>query len=130
MVGYIETPRGLRGLSTVWAQNLSEGVKRRFYKNYYIAKNKQNGAKAFSNYSKQKYEGDAKTNKKHVQRDIKRIEKYCSVVRVIASTQVEKMKNFRQKKAHIMEIQVNGGTVADKVKWTVGNFEKEVKVSE
>merc|ERR1719473_92955 len=28
MVGYIPTPRGLRGLTTVWTQNMSEGVKR------------------------------------------------------------------------------------------------------
>merc|ERR1712168_337138 len=33
VVGYIETPRGLRVLKTVWAEHLSEECKRRFYKN-------------------------------------------------------------------------------------------------
>jgi len=122
MVGYIDTPRGLRALSTVWAQNLSKGVIRRFYKNYYVAKKR-----AFQNYKK-KYDED-KNSKNHVNRDINRIKKYCSVVRVLAATQIEKCK-FRQKKAHLMEIQVNGGSVAQKVEWASGKFEQEVPVSD
>jgi large subunit ribosomal protein L3e len=31
LVGYVETPRGLRTLTTVWAEHLSESLKRRFY---------------------------------------------------------------------------------------------------
>lgn len=34
VVGYTMTPRGLRTLNTVWAQHLSEEVRRRFYKNW------------------------------------------------------------------------------------------------
>ena len=34
LVGYIETPRGLRALTSVWAGHLSEECKRRFYKNW------------------------------------------------------------------------------------------------
>ncbi|KAG0778006.1 hypothetical protein G6F22_011492 [Rhizopus arrhizus] len=34
VVGYVETPRGLRSLTTVWAEHLSEEAKRRFYKNW------------------------------------------------------------------------------------------------
>jgi len=33
-----------------------------------------------------------------------------------------------QKKAHLMEIQVNGGSVADKVNFAQGLFEKQVPV--
>lgn len=33
-VGYIKTPRGLRSLNTVWAEHLSDEVKRKFYKNF------------------------------------------------------------------------------------------------
>lgn len=33
-VGYIETPHGLRALTTVWAEHLSEDCRRRFYKNW------------------------------------------------------------------------------------------------
>ena len=36
-VGYIETPRGLRALTTVWAGHLSEECKRRFYKNWCVS---------------------------------------------------------------------------------------------
>merc|ERR1740115_180120 len=120
MVGYIETPRGLRALSTVWAQKLPEGVIRRFYKNYYVSKKK-----AFSKYAK-KYEEDAKS-RNHVNRDIQRITKYCSTVRVLVATQIDKLK-FRQKKAHLMEIQVNGGDVAAKVSWAKKHFEQEIAV--
>ena len=34
LVGYVETPRGLRTLTTVWSQYLSEEFKRRMYKNW------------------------------------------------------------------------------------------------
>ena len=36
VVGYVETPRGLRALRTVFAQHLSEGCRRRFYKNWLV----------------------------------------------------------------------------------------------
>ncbi len=34
VVGYIETPRGMRPLKTVFAQTMSEDCRRRFYKNW------------------------------------------------------------------------------------------------
>jgi large subunit ribosomal protein L3e len=121
MVGYIETPRGLRALSTVWAQNIPQNVIRKFYKNYYVAKKN-----AFKNYKK-KYVEDSP--KKNVKRDVERIKKYCQVVRVLACTQLEKL-NLRKKKSDMAEIQVNGGTVAQKVDWAFGKFENEVSVGE
>ena len=36
VVGYIETPRGMRSLKVVWAEHLSDECKRRFYKNWYV----------------------------------------------------------------------------------------------
>jgi large subunit ribosomal protein L3e len=122
MVGYIDTPRGLRAFSTVWAQNLPTGVLRRFYKNYSAAKKN-----AFKNYTK-KYAEDA-NSKKHVNRDIQRITKFCSVVRVLVATQIEKV-NLRRKKCDLMEIQINGGSTKDKVTWAQSKFEGEVTVGE
>lgn len=122
LVGYVQTPRGLRALTTVWAQKLPQAVIRRFYKNYHVA-----SRKAFTNYAK-RYE-EKPDSRKHVNRDIQRIKKYCQVVRVLASTQIEKVK-LRQRKAHLMEIQVNGGTVAQKVDWAVSKLEKEITVGE
>jgi large subunit ribosomal protein L3e len=122
LVGYIETPRGLRALQTVWAAQLDNDVKRRFYKNWMNAKKK-----AFSKYA-DKYKLDAK-DKKSIPRDLARIKKYCTVVRVLAATQIRKIKQ-RQHKSQIMEIQVNGGNVTQKVDWAYGKFEQEVSVGE
>jgi large subunit ribosomal protein L3e len=118
IVGYVETPRGLRSLTTVWAAHLSEEVRRRFYKNWYRSKKK-----AFTKYA-QKY---TKDKEKTIDRELNRIKKYCSVVRVIAHTQIKKVR-LGQKKAHIMEIQVNGGTASEKVDFCVALFEKQVPV--
>jgi len=96
LVGYVETPRGLRALSTVWAQHLPEELQRRFYNNWVSAKKK-----AFSKYAKRWAEDDK--SKRSVKRDLERIKKYCHVVRVLTSTQLSKL-NFRQRKAHLFEI--------------------------
>jgi len=117
VVGYVETPRGLRTLATVWAEHLSEEVKRRFYKNWYRSKKK-----AFTKYAKKFTE-----TSKPVEQQLERIKKYCQVVRVLAHTQVKKVK-IGQKKAHLMEIQLNGGSVADKVNWAKEHFEKTVDI--
>jgi len=117
VVGYIETPRGLRALTTVWAQHLSTQFKRRLYKNWMNSKKK-----AFSK-NVQKW-----SDEKNVQSQLERIKKYCQVVRVIAHTQLDKL-NLRQKKAHVMEIQVNGGNIAQKVDFAKQHFEQEIRVS-
>jgi len=95
-------------------------VKRRFYRNWYRAKKK-----AFSRYAQHITDhGDA-----DVKEQIKRMSKYCSVIRVLAHTQIKKLQHkLRQKKAHLMEIQINGGTVEDKVKYGYELFERQVPV--
>ncbi|CAG7849360.1 60S ribosomal protein L3 AltName: Allergen=Asp f 23 [Serendipita indica DSM 11827] len=120
VVGYVETPRGLRTLTTVWAAHLSEELKRRFYKNWYRSKKK-----AFTKYAKKMSEA---AGQKSMDRELERIRKYCTVVRVLAHTQIRKT-GLKQKKAHLMEIQVNGGSIPDKVAFARGLFEQEVAVS-
>ncbi|KAJ2166337.1 60S ribosomal protein L3 [Coemansia sp. RSA 353] len=110
----------MRALTSVWAEHLSDEVKRRFYKNWYRSKKK-----AFTKYAA-KYSSD---NGKQITQDLERIKKYSSVVRVIAHTQMNKVR-VGQKKAHIMEIQVNGGTIAEKVDWVREHFEKTVSVGD
>eukprot|EP00831_Metopus_contortus_P069029 TRINITY_DN618_c0_g1_i15.p1 TRINITY_DN618_c0_g1~~TRINITY_DN618_c0_g1_i15.p1 ORF type:complete len:378 (-),score=64.43 TRINITY_DN618_c0_g1_i15:72-1205(-) len=120
MVGYIETPRGLRALTTVWTEHISDECKRRFYKNWYRSKKK-----AFTKYAKNASEAKGK---KMIERNIQRIKRYCQVVRVIVHTQMSKL-NLRQKKAHVLEVQVNGGAnSAVKVDFARKLFEKEVRV--
>ena len=46
----------------------------------------------------------------------------------MAHTQ-QKLVRLNQKKAHIMEIQVNGGSVTDKVDWAKEHLEKTVSIS-
>jgi len=118
VVGYVETPRGLRTLTSVFAEHLSDEFKRRLYKNWYRSKRK-----AYSKYAK-KWADDAKD----INGELDRIVKFCSVIRVIAHTQVKKL-NLRLKKAHIMEIQINGGKdVQEKVDFAKSLFEKEVPI--
>merc|ERR1712126_392485 len=120
VVGYIETPRGLRALKTVWAEHIGEGAKRRFYKNW-----SQSKKKAFTK-SCTKWADDL--GKKEIEKDLAQMKKYCTVIRVIVHTQMKILRR-RQKKAHIMEVQLNGGSVADKVQFARDHFEKEIPVT-
>jgi large subunit ribosomal protein L3e len=118
IVGYCPTPAGMRTLTTVWAKHLDDQVKRRFYKNWYRSKKK-----AFTRYAARVGQAD----NKDMEAELERIKKYATVVRVLAHTQVRKCLN-RQKKAHLMEIQVNGGSIADKVEFGKKWLEQEVPV--
>jgi len=120
LAGYIETPTGLRTLTTVWAQHLSDECLRRFYKNWYRSKRK-----AFTQYNKTYY---AQTNGPElIQRELARMKKYCTVIRAIAHTQIG-LVHLKQRKAHIMEIQLNGGSIAEKVDLAHSMFEKKLAV--
>jgi len=117
IVGYVETPRGLRTLTTVWASHLSDTVRRRFYKNW-----TQSKKKAFTRYAKK-----VAADNKDQERELERMKKYCQVVRVIAHTQMQLL-NLRQKKAHVLEVQVNGGDIAAKVDYGKSLFEQQIAV--
>jgi large subunit ribosomal protein L3e len=118
LVGYVETPRGLRTLTTVWAQHLSESVKRVFYKNWYRSKKK-----AFDRYASRV----ADESNKDMAHELERMKKFCQVIRLICHTDMKKLK-LRQKKAHLAEIQINGGDTPAKVKWGFDLFERQVPV--
>jgi len=57
------------------------------------------------------------------------IKKYCQVVRIICHTQ-QKILRRRQKKAHIVEIQLNGGTISEKVDFARSHFESAIPVKQ
>ncbi|GFO39405.1 60S ribosomal protein l3 [Plakobranchus ocellatus] len=120
VVGYIETPTGLRSLRTVFAEHLSEECRRRFYKNWSRSKKK-----AFTHHAKKWADESGKTE---IENDLAKIKKYCKVVRILAHTQTKLLRK-RQKKAHLMEIQLNGGSVSKKVDWAVEHFEKPIEVT-
>jgi len=115
-VAYIETPRGLRALTTVWAQHLGDECKRKFYKNWYKSKKK-----AFTRYAK-KYE------ETKMEEEIARAKKYATVIRMICHTQIKLLK-INRKKTHLKEIQVNGGSVDQKVDYCTGLFEQQIPIT-
>jgi len=123
-VGYVATPRGLRALTTVWAGHMSDEVKRRFYKSWHKAKHK-----AFTKYQKRWSEASKGQEGSPMAAEINRAKKYCQVIRAVCHTQVSKAK-IGQKKAHIKEIQVNGGSTEKKVDFVTGLFEQEVKIAD
>ena len=114
IIGYKETPKGLKPVTTAWAGFIGEEVKRRYYKNWYQSKVK----KAFASAQ----EGKGKTEER-----IAKIQAEASVVRVIAHTQ-PKAVMLGARKAEIIEIQINGGDVSEKVNFAKGLLEKEIKV--
>jgi large subunit ribosomal protein L3e len=124
IVGYVETPRGLRTLKTIWTQAISDEAKRCFYKNWGASKKK-----AFQKNSA-KWDSDPKGAAENKEKDLNKIKKYCSHVRLIAHTQM-KMLPLKQKKAHMLELQVNGGSdMNEKVDFAVGLFEKAIPVTD
>merc|ERR1712036_51585 len=119
-VTIIETPRGLRAFKTIWAEHISDEAKRRFYKNW-----GQSKKKAFTKNVKKWTD-----NKTGQEAEMAKIKKYCSVVRLIAHTQM-KLLPLKQKKAHMLELQVNGGdSVSEKVDFATGLFEQSINVTD
>merc|ERR1711879_33381 len=90
-----------------------------------MGKSKQ---KAFTKYQK-KWGEAQKGGAAPMAQEIERAKKYCQVIRAICHTQIGKVKLGR-KKAHIKEIQVNGGTTEKKIDFVTGLFEQEVKVAD
>jgi len=119
VVGYVETPRGLRALNCVFAGHMSNEVKRRFYRKWHTSKQK-----AFTKYQK---EWEKQKEGQPMKEQLDRMKNYCQVIRAIVHTQVSKVK-IGQKKAQLKEIQINGGSVSDKVDFITGQFEQEVKI--
>lgn len=120
MVGYIQTPRGLKAVKTLFAEHLSECAIRRFYKRY-----KGKGHyKAFTKYQ------EHETWTKNCEAALKILKKRAQVIRVIAHPKMSDMKHLRVIKAPLVEIQVNGGKVEEKIQWAKDNFEKEIRVGD
>ncbi|EAY23506.1 hypothetical protein TVAG_071700 [Trichomonas vaginalis G3] len=137
IIGYKPTIEGLKPVTTVWASYVNEEVKRNYYKNWYQSK----ARKAFSCLS------NGKAAEKR-EKQLEELQKEATVIRVIAHTQsaktttrgvdaneqgakkVLKGNHLGQKKAHMIEIQINGGDVAAKLNYAKSILEKEIKVAD
>jgi len=120
LCGYIPTIRGLRCVKTVWAKHISEEVRRKYVRNWYRSKKK-----AFTVHMKKALK---KKGKENFENGLKKIANMATIVRVIAHTQIKKV-GLRQKKAHMMEIQINGGTIKEKVEFGKSLMEKQVPIN-
>lgn len=65
---------------------------------------------------------------KAIQDKLASLKEHAKAIRVIVHTQPAKV-NLGAHKCHMMEVQINGGTIADKVDFAYGLFEKEVWLS-
>ncbi|CAO2593327.1 60S ribosomal protein L3 [Lemmus lemmus] len=120
IVGCIETPWDLRTFKTAFAEHISDEYKGHFYKNWHKSK------KAFTKYCK-KWQDDM--GKKQLEKDFNSMKKYCQVIRITAHTWMCLLP-LCQKKAHLMEIQVNGSTLAEKLDWAQERLEQQVPVNQ
>lgn len=118
LVGYKTTPQGLKCIKTVISEHIDESVKRRFYRRYARSRKSAYGAYPL------KYQNG------QVQKDVDAIRAEADVVRVLIHSQVAKVKAVGSKKAHLMESQLNGGTVEEKIAFALQHFEKELPVKD
>lgn len=118
LVGYRKTPRGLENIKTVLAEHIDESVKRRYYRRYYRSQKT-----ALSNYPL-KYKNGI------VEQEIQTIRENADVIRILIHSQAPKIKSLNTKKAHIMESQLNGGTVQEKIDFALEHFEREISVQD
>lgn len=119
IIGYVENANGYQQLGTVWATHFSEEFKRRLYKKWVESSKK----KAFTKY--------LDVIKNDPEKNVKKLNEFrqrADMVRVIAHTQVKKT-GVGQKKGHIMEIQVNGGSIPEKVNFAEGLLETQVRAN-
>jgi len=118
--GYIETPRGLKKINTLFAQNLSECVIRRFYKRY-------RGKGKYKAFTKYQEPGNWKKNADKV---IANITRKSTAIRILAHPKMNDIQHVGKIKAPLMEIQINGGTIQEKVNWAYSHLEKDFGVSD
>lgn len=113
LVGYKNTLQGLKRTGCVFSQHISESVHRRMTRNFYRFRSPKNTP-----------------TPKNLQEEIQKIKDNSDSIRILVHTQVEKIPNLKTKKANIAEIQVNGGSIQDKVEFVLSKMEKEIKVEE
>jgi len=126
IVGYKQTSKGLKKIGVVWAKHLGQEFLKRVTRS-----DKQEKLRiAFKSYLEKASKDDSFITEK-----LKQFKKEASVIRVIAHTNLRKANHegaekwiAGQKKAHVMEIQVNGGDIGQKVDWANALLEKNVNV--
>ncbi|ADM12226.1 60S ribosomal protein L3 [Encephalitozoon intestinalis ATCC 50506] len=114
IVGYERTVTGLHRLPIVTVSYVNDGVLRRMFGNKYMEK------EAAAQFCR----GEVTESR------VEEIKKRAECVRVLVQTQPEMVKTLGLKKAHIAEIQLNGGSICEKVEWALERLEKEIQIAE
>ena len=114
IIGYKETVKGIKPVTTAWAGFVGEEMKRCYYKNWTQSKNK----KAF---------GKLAEKGEDMKKRIQQIKDEATIVRVIAHTQ-PKLVKLGSRKAELIEIQINGGSVDKKVEYAQSLLEKTINI--
>jgi len=118
VTGYMPTPRGMKKIRTLWAEHLDQSVIRRFYKHY-------RGKAHFKAFNKYQIPERWQKSRDSILPMLKR---KATVIRVLMHPYMNDLTALTQIKAPLIEVQVNGGEVEDKVNWAFEHFEKDVRV--
>ncbi len=118
IVGYQNTPNGLKRTKYILANYLSEAVLRRLYKKY------------SDPLYKEEKENFNPSNTGYTDEDLEELREKSEIIRILAHTQPSKISSLKTKKASILEIQVNGGSVTEKIEWALERLEKEIMIEE
>jgi large subunit ribosomal protein L3e len=113
VAGYKPTSKGLVKIGVVWAKPLGQD----FLKRVCNSQKQEKLKNAFKSYLEKVAKDD-----KYMTERLAEFKKEATVIRVIAHTNLKKTNHEGadkwidgQKKAHVMEIQVNGGDIGHKV---------------
>lgn len=115
VVGYQKTISGLKRSKVILADHLSEGLLRRMFTKKFVPGMKYT---------------DVRKSVGFTEEDIAELKKSSDIIRVLVHSQVSKIGPIRQKKAHVSEIQINGGSISDKVDYAMEKFETEITVDQ
>merc|ERR1719181_1431190 len=119
IIGYLQGHTGLSTLNTVFAEHLSEQVRRKFFRKWYACKKRKNFVKKAHNYFPL-----AKHKPLTREFELNEMKNHASAIRVLCHSQVAKLPGLRRKKPHLLEIQVSGGCLDDKIKFSQNILEK------
>jgi len=119
IVGYRRTTTGYHAVTSIYAEHVTDEFKRRYVRNWSKSSKKQ-----FSVHT-ENYKDPKMVAKRN--RQIKLMQNRCDVIRLVCHTQM-KLVPLKQKKAEVMEIQINGGSIADKIKFGMDLFEKQIEI--
>lgn len=115
IVGYQKTLKGLMRTNMLLVDELDESVIRRIF---------QRKIEPGMKYT------DLRKKKGNSEEKIKALINESDVIRILCDSKVSRIKGIGQKKGNLAEIQINGGSVEDKVKYCIEKLNKEIRVNE